>query len=84
MASVRRVWYTEFAARGMLCGDRSAFAQGRVSSPRMARYRQWRYAQSANFAFGEGGLLLAYVGVRIPAAKGKKKDHRDGGLFSFV
>ena len=39
----------------------------------MARYRLWRYAQSANFAFGEGRLLLAYVWVRIPAVKEKEK-----------
>ena len=39
----------------------------------MARYRLWRYAQSAKFAFGEGRLLLAHVGVRIPPGQRKEK-----------
>ena len=44
--------------------------------PRMARYRRWRYAQSANFAFGEG-RLTRIPGVKIRSSDDidKKEDH---------
>ena len=82
-AAYKRELHTEFAARGKLCGRRSAFTLGGVTSPRMARYRLWRYAQSANFAVGKGRLFLAYFGVRIPQPKGKKNRPSYDGLFSF-
>ena len=45
----------------------------KVNLPRMARYRRRRYAQSANFALGEGRLFVVYVGVRIPRSQRKEK-----------
>ena len=50
------------------------FYEGRVISPRMARYRRWRYAQSANFAKAKAdSARMSATGGRSSAAIGKEK-----------
>ena len=54
----------------------------RLTSPRMAIYRHRRYAQSANFAFGEGRLFLNISGlVSLIPFQNKKPTARVGSLF---
>ena len=74
-----RTLATEFAARGKVVGDCVALIESKVTSPRMARYRLWRYAQSANFAFGEGRLLLAYVWERMRRSAAERKEKQTIG-----
>ena len=77
-AAYKRELHTEFAARGKLCGRRSAFTLGGVTSPRMARYRLWRYAQSANFAKAKADSSTHILGFESPRQRERKTDHISG------
>ena len=56
-----------------------------VRSPRMARYRRWRYAQSANFAKAKAASArMSATGGRSSAAKGKKKRPSNDGCGTRV
>ena len=49
----------------------------------MARYRLWRYAQSANFAKAKADSSSHILGFESPQPKGKKNRPSYDGLFSF-